>query len=346
MAEQRDATGGTVIKRFFGQGEQISGVNYYFTRDHLGSVREITDSAGTIHFRGDYDPYGRQTKIQGDLNPDFGFAGMFYHAISGFNLTLYRVYSADLGRWLNRDPIGERGGLNLYGFVRNDSVDRFDKLGLASWVWDAPNTVDYSISYDSSFTLKRHGAPTSYSYGTTAAELVADAEGLKDGLSGTLFDHYLHGGGSSVDLTSSATLKGEVSSALTSKMDDAENDIKKQVESFKCPASLNLFGNSISALGDTSFSPIDRVGFTSSIFVIKTADAGLSKQCDAIVICKCSGERDAFIISNFHMYFYDQFADAANIHHTPGVDVEWVGGTQFDETGAWGRIVSQVGVYR
>jgi hypothetical protein len=169
---------------------------------------------------------------------------------------------------------------------------------------------------------------------------------LKDGLSGTLFDHYLNGGGASVDLTGNATLKGEVASALTPNMTSAENDIRKQVESFKCPGSINLFGNSISALGDTSFSSIARSGFTSSIFVIKTADAGLSKQCNAIVICKCNGERYALVICNFHMYFYDQFADAANIHHTPGVDVEWVGGTQFDETGAWGRMVSQVGTYR
>jgi RHS repeat-associated protein len=41
-------------------------------------------------------------------------------------------YSPSLGRWLSRDPIEERGGLNLYGFVNNDPVNRFDHLGLAS----------------------------------------------------------------------------------------------------------------------------------------------------------------------------------------------------------------------
>ncbi|TAL04809.1 MAG: hypothetical protein EPO07_04705, partial [Verrucomicrobia bacterium] len=42
LCEERNNTGATVTKRFFGGGEQISGTNYFFTRDHLGSVREMT----------------------------------------------------------------------------------------------------------------------------------------------------------------------------------------------------------------------------------------------------------------------------------------------------------------
>ncbi|MDD4406252.1 MAG: RHS repeat-associated core domain-containing protein [Parabacteroides sp.] len=41
----------------------------------------------------------------------------------------YRYYSPALGRWLSRDPIEEQGGLNLYGFVNNDPVNKWDKLG-------------------------------------------------------------------------------------------------------------------------------------------------------------------------------------------------------------------------
>ena len=42
----------------------------------------------------------------------------------------YRYYSPALGRWLSRDPIEEQGGLNLYGFVNNDPVNKWDVLGL------------------------------------------------------------------------------------------------------------------------------------------------------------------------------------------------------------------------
>jgi uncharacterized protein RhaS with RHS repeats len=42
-----------------------------------------------------------------------------------------RYYSPEEGRWLSRDPIGERGGIPLYGFAGNGSVNRVDPLGLA-----------------------------------------------------------------------------------------------------------------------------------------------------------------------------------------------------------------------
>jgi hypothetical protein len=42
---------------------------------------------------------------------------------------LYRYYDPLTGRWPSRDPIGERGGLNLYGFVGNEGVNGWDYLG-------------------------------------------------------------------------------------------------------------------------------------------------------------------------------------------------------------------------
>jgi hypothetical protein len=42
-----------------------------------------------------------------------------------------RPYEPNMARWLTRDPIGEDGGLNLYGFVGNDAVNKADDLGLA-----------------------------------------------------------------------------------------------------------------------------------------------------------------------------------------------------------------------
>ena len=130
LCEERDSTGAIVTKRFIEQGEQIAGTNLYFTVDHLGSIREMTDSIGTVRARYEYDPYGRRTKVSGDLEADFAFTGHYFHAPSSLHLTLYRAYDADSGRWLSRDPIEEDGGLNLYGYVANTPVNWIDPLGL------------------------------------------------------------------------------------------------------------------------------------------------------------------------------------------------------------------------
>ncbi|MBW8782578.1 MAG: hypothetical protein JF599_11920 [Verrucomicrobia bacterium] len=135
IAEERDA-GNVVIKRFYAQGVQVPGAaapadKLFYNRDHLGSVRELTDNTGALRARYDYDPYGRVTKVSGDLDADFGFTGHFYHPASGLNLTLYRAYDPNAGRWLSRDPIAEAGGLNLYGYVTNDPFNLVDPLGLS-----------------------------------------------------------------------------------------------------------------------------------------------------------------------------------------------------------------------
>ena len=129
LAEERTSSG-AVTRRFFGQGEQIGGTNYYFTRDHLGSVREMTDATATVRARYEYDPYGRRTRVEGSIDADFGFTGHYVHSPSGLHLALFRAYDADTGRWLSRDPIAEKGGLNLYGYLGNNPIMYFDPFGL------------------------------------------------------------------------------------------------------------------------------------------------------------------------------------------------------------------------
>ena len=75
--------------------------------------------------------YGEVTQTVGSLASDFQYAGYYFHAPSGLNLCTYRAYSPTLGRWINRDPIGEGDSLNLYVDVDNDPINNTDELGLA-----------------------------------------------------------------------------------------------------------------------------------------------------------------------------------------------------------------------
>jgi RHS repeat-associated protein len=131
LCEERDSTGATVNKRFYDQGMQEGTDSFYYTRDHLGSLREMTDNAQTLRARYDYDPYGQQTKVSGDKDSSFGFTGLYFHTPSGIILAPYRVYEPTIGKWLSEDPLGLSGdSLQLYGYVRNTPTNLTDPLGL------------------------------------------------------------------------------------------------------------------------------------------------------------------------------------------------------------------------
>ncbi len=142
IVEQRDGAN-VVTKRYYSDGwrDVAVGASYFYTKDHLGSIREVIDGGGNLVTRYNYDPYGRVTKISGTVDSDMLYTGHYRHAPSGLHLTLYRAYSSDLARWLSPDPIGEAGGVNLYGYVDNNPVNLWDPLGLFLWPWQSPTPV-------------------------------------------------------------------------------------------------------------------------------------------------------------------------------------------------------------
>jgi RHS repeat-associated protein len=71
----------------------------------------------------------RSATVLGTTPTDFNFTGFYRHAKSNLDLAIFRAYDPDLGRWVNRDPISERGGLNLYAYVSNSVLAAVDPLG-------------------------------------------------------------------------------------------------------------------------------------------------------------------------------------------------------------------------
>jgi RHS repeat-associated protein len=78
----------------------------------------------------DYDAFGNVIQISGTNPTPFGFSTKYLDSETGLNYYGFRYYNPSTGRWLSRDPIGERGGKNLYGMVDNNPVKFWDYLGL------------------------------------------------------------------------------------------------------------------------------------------------------------------------------------------------------------------------
>ncbi|MGR8980506.1 MAG: RHS repeat-associated core domain-containing protein, partial [Gammaproteobacteria bacterium] len=128
-AEDNHITGD--FTRFFGDGAAVNGEGRYYHRDHLGSVRAVTDDSGAVKAAYAYGPYGRRTALTGNATDSaFGFTGHYVHQATGLALAPFRAYDANIGRWISRDPVGEAGGVNLYTYVGNNPLRWIDPLGL------------------------------------------------------------------------------------------------------------------------------------------------------------------------------------------------------------------------
>ncbi|OGV50766.1 MAG: hypothetical protein A2X49_12170 [Lentisphaerae bacterium GWF2_52_8] len=79
-----------------------------------------------------YDPYGRMMSRSGAMseNLSFGFQTKYYDKETAHWYFGLRYYDAATCKWLNRDPLEEEGGYNLYAFVNNDPVNGIDYLGM------------------------------------------------------------------------------------------------------------------------------------------------------------------------------------------------------------------------
>jgi RHS repeat-associated protein len=182
LVAELDANAGNAKVRTYVWGTDLSGsltgaggvggllkVTYYGSTttnafvgfDGNGNVAALVDAAnGTVAARYEYGPFAEPIRLTGPMakvNP-IRFSTKYTDAESGLLYYGYRYYNPSTGRWLSRDPLGEDGGRNLYGFVRNNPLNRVDFLGL--WA-----TGDHLGLTESSFMDSINGLGTAVSEG-------------------------------------------------------------------------------------------------------------------------------------------------------------------------------------
>ena len=115
---------------------------YYVHPDHLGTPRAITRASDNqVAWRWDNtEPFGNSQPNQnpsglGTFVFNLRFPGQYYDTIdatSGTHYNYFRDYDPGIGRYVQSDRIGLRGGINTYAYAFLDSLSNFDPLGLAS----------------------------------------------------------------------------------------------------------------------------------------------------------------------------------------------------------------------
>ena len=97
--------------------------------DGNGNIMKYIDASGDVVASYIYDDFGGVVEEHGlEHRSSFRFSSKYYERETGTHVFLYRVYSPAMFSWLNRDPIEDYGGLNLYSYCENGWG--FDLLGL------------------------------------------------------------------------------------------------------------------------------------------------------------------------------------------------------------------------
>jgi RHS repeat-associated protein len=138
---------------------------YSATHDANGNVMGFIDlETGTLAARFDYDAFG--TLITDWSAPGHSaweisrirFSGKYQDPHTGWLYYGYRYLDTVNGRWVSRDPIGEEGGLNLYGMCQNDLIGKWDLIGKSA--------------HDAVATIKRTDGNPFGTYGTITFKAV------------------------------------------------------------------------------------------------------------------------------------------------------------------------------
>jgi len=120
---------GLLVQSVVGQTGEDQKI-YYFINDHLGTPQKLLNENADVVWNADYKPFGEADVNVNTFENRFRLPGQYFDDETGLHYNYYRYYDPNLGRYLNVDPIGLYGGINLFAYVLNDPINIVDPLGL------------------------------------------------------------------------------------------------------------------------------------------------------------------------------------------------------------------------
>ena len=130
-----DSSANVIATNAFGSNGLVSrregSTSVFYSFDSEGNVAQRSDASGTVFSNHLFSAHGG---VLGGISVDpFGHkaqVGYYTDNETGLQLLTHRYYDPNSGRFLTRDPISYSGGVNLYGYTRNNPVNFIDPLGL------------------------------------------------------------------------------------------------------------------------------------------------------------------------------------------------------------------------
>ncbi|HEC76484.1 MAG TPA: hypothetical protein ENI33_04410, partial [Thermoplasmatales archaeon] len=103
---------------------------YFFDMDGLMNVRQIFNDSEILKASYEYDAFGVIVQQTAEVNNPYCFTGREWDTEAGLYYYRNRYYDAEIGRFITQDPMGLKGGINLYAYVNNNPINFIDPFGL------------------------------------------------------------------------------------------------------------------------------------------------------------------------------------------------------------------------
>ena len=136
-----------------------------YSYDGNGNVSElIHGDSGAINAHYEYSPFGQEIVSIGSLAKEntIRFSSKYWDDEISLGYWGYRYYHPEEGRWLSRDPLGEKGGLNFCQFNRNNPICRVDSWGLYTLLfppwWSGQEINQVEQAFFSQYSILDHAA--------------------------------------------------------------------------------------------------------------------------------------------------------------------------------------------